>query len=179
MELDAVLRAEAEEREKVEQAKREMVLAESGGGAFPSLTGATTAASVTASPVNARKVLTLGGGAGSKSSNATMTTYTKRKVAEGVMPPKSATNGPRVVRVPRPRCEPLSEKEANAIWEQDESGRNMLGRRFARMEEPVGSVPEAIYVPAKQERATGEEDGGKKRKKKGKGVDGAVVPGAG
>ncbi len=172
-----MLQAEAEEKEKIEQAKREVLLAQSGGGAFPALGGGRTAASTTASSANARKVLTLGG-AGTKLSASKITTYTKKKIAEGVMPPKSEPNAPRVIHVSRPPAEPLSEREANALWQSDEVWRSSLGRKFAKKEGVL--VPTAMYVPVKEMRDVDGEDGGKKRrKKKGKGVDGAVVPGAG
>jgi hypothetical protein len=131
-----------------------------------------------ATAANARKVLTIGNGAGR--SSAKITTYTKAKVAEGVMPPKPASNEPRVFRMPRPPTyHPLDAHEdtADELYKRDEEWRRSRGRPFAKMD---AGVLEAIYVPLKETRhVDGDVDGGKSKKaKKGKGVGGAIVPGA-
>ncbi len=112
-----------------------------------------------------------------------MTTYTKTAAPA---PTAKATRQaqPQVTRVPRPSADVLSEQELNTIQERDKLFRAQTRRPFARL--PLmrdgmdeSNLPEAVYVPVKEAEQDVEKASGKRSKKKGKGVDGAVVPGAG
>jgi hypothetical protein len=168
---------EQDERDAAERARKDRLLAESGGGAFPTLPGGARKPASTAEA--ARKVLTIksGQGKGKGKGKTTLTTTTYTTVAT---PPASSSQEPAAPEtMPRPRSPPLDPsrraKEAAKVhdWcvEQDRPWGDLKGERRGE----TWTYVEKIVVELANEEGTGRR---RKAKGKGLGVDGRHVVGA-
>lgn len=186
-EIEAQLDKEQSLRDQRERDRRDRLIAESGGGAFPSLS-APTVTSPSAQGETARKVLTIGGGKGKGKGKAILTTTIIRPAPAGA-PPGATTQV--VVPgdiVPKPREGPLDlpriEKELNKVlkWREEEDrpwGDLQLDKKgdgWSYVELPVAEVVDDALLDGRRRQA---------RKKKnaqangqGKGENGRLVPGA-
>jgi hypothetical protein len=120
-EIEAVMAREQTVRDEREQARRERMLAESGGGHFPTLNGKPIVSTAANRP-EARKVLTLGAaGKGKGKGRATMTTYSTPASSSAVSPnpspaPSSAAIAAAETTISRPREGPLDAKRLEKEW---------------------------------------------------------------
>lgn len=183
-EIEAQLDKEQSLRDQRERDRRDRLIAESGGGAFPSLS-APTGTTSSAQGENARKVLTIGGGKGK--GKAILTTTIIRPAPAGSPGATTQVVVPGDI-VPKPREGPLDlpriEKELNKVlkWREEEDrpwGDLKLDKKgdgWSYVELPVAEVVDDALLDGRRRQA---------RKKKnaqangqGKGENGRLVPGA-
>ena len=177
--IDAQLTIEQAERDAVERERQQRLIAESGGGAFPTLGGgpARPTPVPAALPAQERRVLTLGA-KGKGKGKTTLTTTTIRPVS--TPSPRPDTPPPDDI-YPRPRSPPFDivrvAKDLNKVlqWraEEDRPWGNMKEKDKNRLE--YQELPISHFI---EEHAVGRRKAAKQKKAEGKGVDGRVVPGA-
>lgn len=184
----AQLVREEDEREHADQLRKERLLAESGGGAFPSLPGGPgggragpSAADVT------RRVLTIGKPAkGKGKGKATITTTTYTSVP---MTPSSSSNPgtpapPPDDTIPRPRSPPLEAKRvakelAKALAWREDNDRQWGDPKAERRGEMWEYIPPLlIELPGEEGTGRRRRANNKKKAASGTGMDGRVVVGA-
>ena len=180
--IDAQLAIEQAEREAIERERRERLLAESGGGAFPTLSGGPPRPIPVPSAAQERKVLTLGKGKG-RGRGAILTTTTYRSAASATPSPAEPVTPPPDDVVSRPRSPPFdADRIANELnkmleWREEndrpwaDKKNEKRGEGWSYVELPVShSIEEDVEGRRKAAR--------NKKKGEGKGVDGRAVPGA-
>lgn len=172
--IEAQYAREQEERDSAERARKDALLAASGGGAFPSLPG--NAPRAAAQP-SAHRVLTIGKKGKGGRSTATLKTTTK------ITPAPSASNTlaePEPDTLPRPRSPPLDAKRVAKEWARSAEWRKEHDRPWADPKlERKGEM--WTYVEPTVVELLGEEGTGRRRKAKkarNVGIDGRVVVGA-
>ncbi|CAK9786937.1 hypothetical protein CC85DRAFT_328765 [Cutaneotrichosporon oleaginosum] len=173
--IAAQIAREQDERNAAERERKERLLAESGGGAFPTLPGGARKPQSAAEA--ARKVLTIksGQGKGKGRGKATLTTTTYMTVAT---PPTSSKEPQAPETVPRPRSPPLdpsrrAKEAAKALeWcvEQDRPWGDLKGERRGE----TWAYVEKLVIELPNEEGTGR----RRKAKKGLGADGRPVVGA-
>ena len=180
-EMDEQMAKEQGEREELERERKERLLAESGGGVFPTLPNAPTPGSGQGgNGGQSRKVLTIGKGKGKNKAMLTTTTYQPSPIAS----PRSTSPAPPVDIIPRPRSQPLDptriEKELNKML----TWRNENDRPWGDMKRDIkGEVWGYVEIPMSNTVEEGHQGRRKMAKKKKSergrgGVDGRLVPGA-
>lgn len=194
-EIEEQLSKEQAVRDQREQARRERMLAESGGGHFPTLNGKPIISTAANKP-EARKVLTLGGaaGKGKGKARATMTTYSTPASSSlsplpSNGPSPSPANGsvprPTEITVGRPREGPFDAKRIEKEWSKTVAWRKESSRPWGDLQ--ANKTEEAwVYKPKPELELMmdDEEIRRESRRKKmslasqGIGLDGRLVPGA-
>lgn len=168
LEIEAQLALEQSAREAEERDRQARLIAESGGGAFPTLPGALTAKQAPAG----RKVLTIG-----KNGTKLITTSFKTPtiVSRTVTPPPTDI-------VARPRSPPLDQGRVEKEWQKTSLWRTTEGRPWGNKQadkkgEGWGYVelPLSLWV---EEDFVGRRKAAKKKRKDGLGEGGRIVPGA-
>lgn len=174
--IAAQLAIEAEKREQRAREKRERALAESGGGAFPSLPAHD--APQTAADA-ARRVLTLSAAKGKGRGKAVLTTTTT--VRKDKEPSASAAEEESVQVVPRPRSPPLDPQRTVSELLKTLQWRVAEDRPWGDLK-AVKRGDALHYIPPAVVAVPNEEGTGRRRKakdkSKGLGVDGRVVVGS-
>ncbi|KAL1405520.1 hypothetical protein Q8F55_009157 [Vanrija albida] len=170
---------EQAERDEEDRLRKEKWIAETGGGAFPSLQGNGPKGKPSTAEA-ARKVLTIGGknAKGKGRATITTTTYTSVPVASSSKPKEEAPAKPTDV-IPRPRSPPLdtarAAKELSKIlsW-RDENDRPWGDPKAERRGDAW------VYVEPPLLEVVGREGSGRRSKAKNKniGLDGRKVVGA-
>ncbi|ORX39792.1 hypothetical protein BD324DRAFT_234906 [Kockovaella imperatae] len=185
MDIKTQLAIEKAERDAIERERQERLVAESGGGAFPTLNGGPPRPTPVpaALPAQERRVLTLGKGKGGKGrGRATLTTTTIRPIASPSTTPGEPVTPPPDDIYPRPRSPPLDivrvAKELGRVmqWREEED------RPWGKLKADKGGGAPLAYVELPIEHFIEDHVEGRrkaaKKKKEGRGVDGRVVPGA-
>jgi hypothetical protein len=174
-EIDAQLALEGARRDEERLRRLEFEAAESGGGVFPTLTGARPGNTFQAQSDGARKVLSIGSGKGGKK---TLTTMTFRPIP----PVTPVETPPPVETVSRPRSPPLDafklEKDMKKMLAWRKENDRPWGNQKAHTK---GEVWKYIEMEVPHMIITGEGMGRRKAKARlqGKGEGGRNVPGAG
>ncbi|BEI83531.1 hypothetical protein CcaverHIS002_0401350 [Cutaneotrichosporon cavernicola] len=174
--IAAQIAREQDERDAAERERKARLLAQSGGGAFPTLPGGARKLQSTADA--ARKVLTIKSGQGKSKGRgkATLTTTTYTAVAT---PPTSSKEPMAPETMPRPRSPPLNlskrAKEAAKAhewcFEQDRPWGDLKSERRSE----TWTYVERLVIEQPNEEGMGR---GRKAKSKGLGANGRPVVGA-
>ncbi|ORY33732.1 hypothetical protein BCR39DRAFT_518914 [Naematelia encephala] len=192
-EISAQIAKEQSVREEVERQRLARLVAESGGGAFPTLSsGPSSTSSTSTSTSNARKVLSIGNNKRGKSTITTTTYRTSPSQAATPIEPLTPPIPDDIV--PAPRMMPLEparvEKEINKAlaWREVEDRPWGDKKRSPSAESGGGSSVSSIFTSGigaweyVEEPVIGVLDEGhegrRKTKKKGRGEHGRIVPGA-
>ncbi|ODN84713.1 hypothetical protein L202_00604 [Cryptococcus amylolentus CBS 6039] len=177
--LDEQLLKEKGEEEERERKRQEVLMAESGGGNFPTLpVGLTGTNNVPLG--NSRKVISIGAKEKGKG-RATVTTTTYRSGASSTAPlPRSKTPPPQNI-LPRPRSLPTDQNKAASEIAKITKWRKEEGRPWGDLKAEKKGLAlkykevDRVALRLVDENAVGRR---KKGKMKGEGEGGRVVPGA-
>nr|XP_018263938.1 uncharacterized protein I303_03814 [Kwoniella dejecticola CBS 10117]OBR86096.1 hypothetical protein I303_03814 [Kwoniella dejecticola CBS 10117] len=184
-EVELQLESEERERQKVERERLERLAIQAGGGAFPTLPGATPQQSITTTDKGGRKVISIGNKVKGKT-KITTTTYIKPP------PPTISANSSREIQdgprdiVPRLRFAPIDHKRFEKELNKLSSFRKEHDKPFADPKAILsgkdtnnkadGLQYREFIVPVIQENGMGRRKKGKAKKL---GEGGREVPGAG
>ncbi|WVQ71572.1 hypothetical protein IAR50_001112 [Cryptococcus sp. DSM 104548] len=179
MDLEEQLAKEKAEEEERERERQEVLMAESGGGHFPTLPAGMTGTNNV--PLgNSRKVISIGAKEKGKG-KATITTTTYRSGASSTPPPARPKSPPPRNVMPRPRSLPTDQKKAETEIAKITKWRREEGRPWGDMEAEKKGLA-LKYKEADRVALTLVDENGLGRRKKGKmkgeGEGGRVVPGA-
>jgi len=179
-EIEEQLESEQAERDAIEKERQDRLIAESGGGAFPTLPGGSGGSRPQTMADASRKVLTIGG-SGKGKGKAVLTTTTYRQsptpaVSEPATPMTYDT-------IARPRSPPLDAGRIEKEVEKWAQWRKTEDRPWGDMKaDNKGETWTYIELPLSQwveEVTEGRRKAAKKKKKEGgQGENGRVVPGA-
>lgn len=162
-----------------ERERQEMLLAESGGGQFPSLTvGSANATGTNNVPLGgARKVISIG--AKDKGKGRAMVTATTYRTGSSAPSPRPKTPPPENI-MPRPRSIPVDQNKAEKELTKVLNWRKEEGRPWGNMKaEKRGDAMKYVGVDVIAMRHVDENTMGRRRRGKLKtGEAGRIVPGA-